>query len=73
MRANRMLNLITTGLLLSASLATLAVAEDAAPPRPDLTGHWVLNEKASEFPRPGGGGFGGGGGGRGMRDRKSVV
>ena len=53
MRANRMLNLITTGLLLSASLATLAVAEDAAPPRPDLTGHWVLNEKASEFPRPG--------------------
>ena len=31
MHANRMLNAITSGLLLSASLATLATAEDAAP------------------------------------------
>jgi len=63
-----LLRMLLPGLLLLAS-ATRA-SEDAAT-RPDLSGHWVLNEKKSELPKPGGGGEGGGrsrgGGGWGGR------
>jgi len=66
MHANRSL-VIAGGLLLSAAFAGMCAADDAAPAKPDLTGHWVLNEKASDVPRPQGGGHDGGGGGSGGR------
>jgi hypothetical protein len=58
-----MWNLFVCGLLLSLPLVRIAAADDAGAARPELTGHWVLNGKASQFPTPGGGEGGGAGGG----------
>ncbi len=44
-------------------LPTAVHAEGAAAVRPELSGHWVLNAKASDVPGEGRGGMGGGGGG----------
>ena len=67
MPAKLLWNLFVCGLLLSAVIVCVAAADDTVPVRPELTGHWVLNGKASEFPMFGGRGGGGehSGGGRG--------
>jgi hypothetical protein len=61
MNTHRLSSLFAASLLLSSMLGVTARAEDAAT-RPDLTGHWVLNQKQSDLPRMGGGPGGGGGG-----------
>lgn len=73
MHGNRSMKAGAGALVLVLALAGAAFADDApttAPAHPDLSGHWVLNEKASEMPHFGGGhdgpggGHGGPGGGR---------
>ena len=50
MRTNRLLGMVTAGLLL---LSLAARAENAGAARPDLSGHWVLNAQKSTLPQPG--------------------
>ena len=72
MRTMMLIPILMAGVLLG---AWRPAAADAAAEKPDFTGHWVLNEKMSDAPRPGGmgGGEGGmrggpGGMGGGMRE-----
>jgi len=60
MNTRRFSSLLAASIILGSSLALAARADDVA--RPDLTGHWVLNEKKSDQPRMGGGPGGGPGG-----------